>query len=398
MLRRLEIERFGLIGNATIEFASGATIFTGETGSGKTMLVGALEFALGARAAGDSVAPGGARTTVTLTFDPDDDLRLRLNADGYELDPNEDATIVREMNEGGRTAIRINGKPSTAAYVRSIGATLAEIVGQHEAQRLLSPAYHLEQLDRFAGEQALRLRAAVARAHARVAEGEETLERLTRDDEGTRRRYEDAVFAVNEIEAARLEGGEDERLEQRRRYLDNVERIAQALRAAHEALAADDAGAISELGNAAAAIGGVAAISTDLRALSDRSAALQSEAIDVAAGVAAALEATEFNPAELEQIHARLAAIDALKRKYGGSVTAALAFAERARTEAAEYEGRDRRIAGLDAQLAAARVELQAAAEQLSAVRAKAAAQLSKRVAGEFGEIALGSGRFEIAL
>jgi DNA repair protein RecN (Recombination protein N) len=397
MLRRLEIENFGLIAGAVVDFADGATIFTGETGSGKTMLIGALEFAFGARAAGDVVARGTPKTTVTLAFEPDDALRVRLNADGFEIDPSEEATIVREMSEGGRTAVRVNGKPSTAAYVRAMSETIAEIVGQHEAQRLLSPAYHLEQLDRFAGSDALRARAAVAGTHARAVELEETLAELQRDDESARRRYEDAAFAASEIEAARIEAGEDDRLEARRRYLDNVERITQALRASHQALAGDEVSAIAELGNASAALRAVSEISVDLAALTEKAAALQSEATDVASELSKALDATEFDPAELETLNARLDVIDRLKRRYGQTIDAVLAFAGEARAAAAEYEGRDRSIAALAAEASDVRRALHAAAAELSVLRRKAGAQLAKRVVAEFAEIALASGRFEVS-
>jgi DNA repair protein RecN (Recombination protein N) len=161
MLRRLEIDSYGLIARADVEFAQGATIFTGETGSGKTMLLGALDFGLGARAGPDSVRRGASKASVTLAFDPGDDLRDRLSSDGFALDRGEEATIEREMSEAGRSSVRVNGRPATAAYVREIRDAIAEIVGQHEAQRLLSPSYHLALLDRFAGDEALAARAGV---------------------------------------------------------------------------------------------------------------------------------------------------------------------------------------------------------------------------------------------
>ena len=118
MLRRLEIENYGLIARAEIDFASGATIFTGETGSGKTMLLGALTFALGARAGADVVRRAAPRAVVTLSFEPPAELAKRLDDDGFGVDPGEECTIAREMNEGGRSAVRVNGRPSTAGYAR----------------------------------------------------------------------------------------------------------------------------------------------------------------------------------------------------------------------------------------------------------------------------------------
>ncbi len=398
MLRQLQIEGYGLIDRAEVTFADGATIFTGETGSGKTMLVGALDFALGARAGPDVVAGGARKALVTLAFDPDDALRARLAADGFELDSDEEATISREITDSGRSAIRVNGRSSTAAYVRELRDGIAEIVGQHEAQRLLSPAYHLELLDRFAGQSALRLRDAVAAAYARAEESAEALTMLTQDERRARERYDDACFTVRELEEARLEPGEVERLNERRTFLDNIERIALALHAAREALAAEEGGATGALAAAAAALSGVGKFETTLRATAERAATIKEDAVELAADVARELEAAQYDPAELDAINARLDRVDRLMRKYGGTVDEVMAAARRARDVVDEYEGRDRQAAQLQAKAAAAKSELREAATSLRALRARAAEALRKQVVAQFSEIALASGRFEAAL
>ncbi|MGC1379808.1 MAG: AAA family ATPase, partial [Candidatus Baltobacteraceae bacterium] len=398
MLRRLEIESYGLIARAEVDFASGATIFTGETGSGKTMLLGALDFVLGARAGADAVRRGSPKASVTLEFDPDDALRGRLASDGFELDRGENGTIVREMSEAGRSSVRVNGRPSTAGYVRDIGESIAEVVGQHEAQRLLSPAYHLELLDRFAGAAGLRLRDAVAAAYERAQEAAGELAALSQDERLQRERYDDALFAAREIEEARVEPGEVERLNERRRYLDNVERIALALRAAHDALAAHETNAAESIATAAASLASIAAIGPQFAEMAERAAALQAQADDLALDLYRALDATEFEPAELETINGRLDLLERLKRKYGGELDGVLAYAQSARQTIDAYESRDQRVAQAKAKSAAVGRELAEAAAALTALRKESAAKLGKRVRAEFGEIALGSGRFEVAV
>ncbi len=398
MLRQLLIESYGLIERADVEFAGGATVFTGETGSGKTMLVGALDFALGARAGADVVRRGARRALVTLVFDPDDALRERFAADGFELDPGESSSVAREMTESGRSTLRVNGRAATAAYVRELRDAIAEIVGQHEAQRLLSAHYHLDLLDRFAGASALALRTEVSHAYARAQEANESLARLTQDERRLRERYDDASFALQEIEAARMEPGESERLADRRSYLDNVERIATGLHAAREALSAEERGATGTLGAAASALASIGAYGSTLRAMAERSSALQSEAAELAADVARALEAAEYDPAELDATNARLDLIERLRRKYGGSIDEIAATARAARATIEEYEGRDRYAAALEEQAAAAQRELREAATALTALRARAAAKLRKRIVAEFAEIALASGSFEVAI
>jgi DNA repair protein RecN (Recombination protein N) len=397
VLRRLQIENYGLIARAGVEFAEGATIFTGETGSGKTMLLGALDFVLGARAGADAVRRGERRAVVTLAFDPDESLRARLGDDGFELDVGEEGNITRELTETGRSSVRVNGRPATAAYVREIGETIAELVGQHEAQRLLSPGYHLELLDRFAGAPALKARESVARAHAAQATATQALVALAQDELRARARYDDACFTVREIEDARLERGEEDRLDERRRYLDNVERIATALQTARHALAGDDGGALEVLGAAAVALGGVEQYDSGLREMAQRGAALQAEAGDLATELARALDRTEFDPAELEAINARLALLDRLKRKHGCGVDELVELAQTQRRTIDEYENRDRLLAEHRAQADAARRELDAAAAALTRLRKTAAATLRKRVLAEFADIALGSGSFDVA-
>jgi DNA repair protein RecN (Recombination protein N) len=397
MLRRLRIENYGLIARAQVEFADGATIFTGETGSGKTMLLGALDFALGARAGPDAVRHGARKAVAELAFDPDDALRERLRRDGFEVDVGEEASVTREMTEAGRSSMRVNGRPATAAYVREIGDAIAEIVGQHEAQRLLSPAYHLDLLDRFAGESALRFRDALAGAYARAEAAKKTLAALTQDGHRARERYDDAFFTVREIEEARLVPGEAERLTERRSYLDNVERIAAALHSAHEALAGDERSAIGALGSASVALSSVEKFDADLNEMARRAAALQAEAGELNSEVARALDASEFEPGELETIHARLDLLDRLKRKYGGDVVELIDRAQRAHREIEAYANRDESIARQHTAVVEAERELHAAAAALSAVRIKAARALCQRVRGEFAEIALGAGSFEVA-
>jgi DNA repair protein RecN (Recombination protein N) len=398
MLRRLEIENYGLIARAAVEFAQGATIFTGETGSGKTMLLGALDFALGARAAPDAVRRGARGAVVTISFEPNDSLRARLEADGFELDPGEEASIVREITEAGRSSVRVNGRPSTAGYVRDIGDAIAELVGQHEAQRLLSPAYHLELLDRFAGDATLALRDSVAAAYARAQAAAQSLERLTGDERAARERYDEALFVTREIEDAKLDPTQLEQLRERRAYLDNVERIAVALGAAHEALTLNESAATQGLGTAAAALTGIATFGEGLREMAQRAVTLQTEAAELGADVARDLDSTEFEPGELEAINLRLALIERLQRRYGGTIDEVIERARRARATVEEFENRDDLLEQLRAEAGAATRELESLAQSLTKARQKAAGALGKRVVAEFGEIALGSGRFDVDL
>jgi DNA repair protein RecN (Recombination protein N) len=397
VLGRMEIENYGLIAHAAIEFSSGATIFTGETGSGKTMILGAIGFVLGERASADVVRRGAPRASVTLTFEPSPALRERLAGDGFELDPGEEATIAREINEAGKSSVRVNGRISTAGYVRELAENLADIVGQHDAHRLLAPAYHVELLDRFAGDHVLLQRAAVAIAYERAREAQEAVAAFSRDEERSRHRYDDAVAARDEIAAIAPLEGEDERLTARRRYLDNVERIAAALRAAHDALGGEESSATGALGNAAVALGTISEISAELHAMAQQATALQSEASDLATSLARALEDTESDPVELDAINTRLDRLDRLKRKYGATLAAVLQYEIEAQATAEAFENRDKGLATLRAAADAADAELTTQAQRLREARAAASKALSAAVERELKDLALASARFDVA-
>lgn len=396
MLRRLSIADYELIAAAEIEFAGGATMFTGETGSGKTMVLGAIAFVLGERAGADVVRRGSAKASVTLEFEADKRLREKLCADGFDFDPDEDATISRELSEAGKSVLRLNGRPTTAGYVRDLAAELVDIVGQHEAQRLLAPAYHLELLDRFGGDAVFRVRERVASMHGRARELAADLRELNEGERRAQERHAFAKYALEEIEAASPAPGEDERLSERRRFLDNVEKIALSLRGAHDSLAAEDASAAAALGAASSALQQLRDLGGGLAEMAQSAGALQSEVSELAVRIARELDATEFEPAELETINARLDALDTLKRKYGGSIEAVLKAADEFRKDVDLFGNAGERKVQLERDLEVAGKELRTAATELSKLRRAAAEHLRKAVEKELQDLALPSGRFGV--
>ena len=398
MLRRLEIENYGLIESAQMLFADGATMFTGETGSGKTMLLGALGFALGARAESDSVRRGAERASVTLGFDPDPALFARLCADGFELEPGEEATFAREIAASGKSSVRVNGRPATAGYVREIGTLVAQRIGQHESQRLLSAAYHLDAVDRYAGARGLQARELVATVFARTRDAQAALAALLRDDRRARERYDEARAALAEIEALAPSADEDERLEERRGYLDHAERIATALRGAHAALSDDDTSASVTLGAASAMLGSIAEIGPRLGEMSARAHALQADAAELSADIVREADATERDPAELERINARLDALDRLKRRYGRTLDAVEAHARTSREIVATFELRDRDVGSAREEVAQAQATLEREAAELTALRIEAASRLQAAIMLELGDLALAGARIEMQI
>ena len=397
-LARLEIEDFSLIERATLEFADGFTVCSGETGSGKTMLLGALAFVLGERSSVDVVRGGATRTRVTLEVEPGDALRERLASEGFDAEDGEAAILSRELAANGKSSARVNGRLATAAQLRTIGETLVEQIGQHEQQRLLSGVYQLDALDAFAGPDAAARRTAVRGAYERAATLEATLAERDTDAGRALAELEFARYAAAEIGDAEPRPGEDEVLRDRRDYLANVERIAAALFSAHAAVGDGDGAAVESLGAAATAVAAVARFSPELERIAASLAALQSDATDAAVAIARQLETTEFDAGELENATARLDLLEKLKKKYGGSIEAVLATRAR-HVETVERETtRDERDAALRAERDAAREALAREATALAGLRARAARELETRVAAELAGLAMPAARFAVVL
>jgi DNA repair protein RecN (Recombination protein N) len=396
-LARLTIEDFGLIERAEVAFADGLTVFTGETGSGKTMLLGALAFALGARTGTEMIRTGAERARVMLEIEPDAVVCEYLASAGIEADEEETVAIMREVSLAGRSAARINGIAAAAGQLRELCDRVVEAVGQHEAQRLLAPSRQLELLDRFGAEEIAQALERTRRTHAEHAAAAGELEALRADAGQALANYDFARFALAEIDQAAPEAGEDERLHERRDYLANVERIASALAAAHEALSAE-AGAIDTLGTASAAVGGIARYSDRLAGLAQTLAGLQDEGRAAALELARERDTAEYDPAELEALGTRLELLDRLKKKYGGSIDAVREAREKFARILEGYESRDERGAELERRTAFAAGELQTAADALHALRVTAAARLEKAVAAELQALAMPAARFSAGL
>jgi DNA repair protein RecN (Recombination protein N) len=394
-LLRLTIEGVGLIAHAQIEFGDAFTAFTGETGSGKTMLLGALDAALGGRVERDLIR--GDRLRVALEIAADAGVRALLATMGIELAADDDVVIVREVAAAGRSQARVNGVAVSASQLRAIGAQVVDAVGQGEAHRLLEPAFARDLLDRFAGESALALREALRERYETRHALRVERDRLRDGGDRALAEREFARFALGEIEAAALEDGEDERLRERRDVLGSAERIADALTRARATLE-DERGAVDALGDAMQGLTGIARFGAGFAALAEGAGALQADANTLAAEIARALDDVELDPLELETVTARLDAIETLKKKYGASIAAVLAARDRFAATIENDLGRDERLTATERELAALDTAITTDAVALRAQRAAAIPGCETRVAEELHALAMPAARFAIAL
>ncbi|MDQ2680939.1 MAG: hypothetical protein M3Y21_07960, partial [Candidatus Eremiobacteraeota bacterium] len=235
-------------------------------------------------------------------------------------------------------------------------------------------------------------------AYAQTQSLRDQLKALSQDAGHAEEQLNTARLDLSEIESANPQIGEDERLRERRRYLDNIEKITLALRTALEAITGDDASANAALGRAASALHAIREIGGELSAIAESAAAVQSDAGDLAVRIARELDSTEFDAAELEAITGRLDALDRIRRKYGGTLEAVVLHAEKLRAAIENFSNQDERLRELRRELELSGKRLAAAAQDLSQLRATAASQLQQRIASELAELAMPSASFEVLI
>ena len=393
-LRELTVENLAVVERVRLELSPGFTVLTGETGAGKSLVVDAVALALGARASTDQVRAGADASRVEAVFDAP-----TLDADDPMADlvaAGEGTVIIRrEIGADGRSLARLNDRPVTVGGLASVGARLGEIHGQHEQQRLLEPARQLTLLDRFGSHAPLV--GAVADAHRAWRSTVAAAAELLTDAHELARRVELLRHQVSEIGAAAPRPGEDAELEAQLRAAEHAETIA---RAADEAVRSlrDDGGAGEALGVAERELSAAAGHDERFTPLADRAASLSAEAAELARDVAAAAEGIDLDPASRVAAEERLALLYDLRRKYGDSLEAVVAFAEQASAELDRLENQEADRERLRAEETARRAALEEASDRLHAARSGAAGRLANAVNVELPPLGLPAEAFGVAL
>lgn len=372
MLKELRVRDLALVAESKVRFGPGLNLLTGETGSGKSLIVDALSLTLGARGGVDQVRHGATRALVEGVFDSGG------------------TSLVLEREIGKRGAARIDGRPATPGQLRELGSHLVALHGQHEHHSLLDAEAQTELLDAYAG--AMELRAAVAASQATWSAATSALRDLEQLRARGARELEYLRWQLEELRGAGLRPGEDEELAAERAAVRHAARLAELAEQALEALREDS------LGKAAVAVRAAAGLDPRLGETASRLDALAEESADVSASLRSYAEALDSDPRRLEAIESRLAVLDSVKRKYGGSIEAALAERERLELQVGATENMDAAVASAEAERDRRRADLEAAAAKLTRARTAAARRMQKAVAGELESLRLEGARFQVEL
>jgi len=402
LIETLRIENFAIVDRVELEFGPGLNVLTGETGAGKSIVLGALTLLAGGRADPANVGRHGDEAAVEAIFRTDHlaELGADLEARGIAVDAS-GLVVRRTLAQQGRSRARVGGQLVPAALLSELFHGRIEISSQHDSQALLRTETHSQLLDRAGGLS--KLRAAVADHYARLRALAEELATLRAADRDRERRRDFLRFQVDEIDAAALESGAVAELRAERSRLANSERLRELAASAQSLLAgdldADDAPNAGDLlADAVRRLESLVELDPGLEALLARVQSAYEEVRDVAGDLERYAAAIEADPARLAAADQRLAQIETLQRKYGGSVDEILAFRDAAARELDALEGADERAAQIAAESTRRADELSDAAAKLSAGRVKAASQVARRVQQALRELAMPQARFGVEL
>ena len=384
MLSLLHIENIAVIESADISFDRGFNVLTGETGAGKSIVIDAISAILGERAYRDMIRTGAAKASVRAVFTDVPEYPW-FSENGVDYDP--ETVIQREIYLDGKNICRVNGSLVSVSILRKLGIQLINIHGQHDSASLFDEENHLAFLDAFADNRSLR--ESYSQAYQKVTELRREIDSLTMDESEKLRRMETLKYQIGEIEKAQLEPGEDEALEQRRKLLQNAEKLSSGLEEATQCLygGEDTDGAAGLLAQAEHALARLGRFSDSFQSIHDRVADLMYQVQDAAEEVRDTRDSLNYSADELEQIESRLDVIHKLRRKYGVTCEDILAYLEKAKRELDEIEFADDHLERLKGKLKKAEKTAWDQALALRKNRQEKAELLSQRILTELSQL-----------
>lgn len=372
MLKELYVENLAVIEKMNITFASGLTVFTGETGAGKSILIDAINLVLGQRASKDIVRTGTSKAVVSAVFGGlTAEFRRKLEGFGYESEDGE-IMVAREISADGKSTARLMGRPVTVAVLRELGTMLINIHGQHDSQILLSEENHIDILDSYAGAQVLY--STYRKEYERFSRLKSEYQKLNVDEQEKARRIDLLSYQVDEIAQAEAKPGEDEQVESRLGIIRNAAKIAESLNAVYVLLRGyeDDGGVYDSLSRSCDLLEDVAEYHQTLGAFSEELSGKKYEIEEFADKLSAFLDRFDYNAGELEELEERLNELNQLKRKYGATLEEVLEYYDSAKKELETIQLSEQTQAGLLEQMDHQKQRVVKAGQRLSEARRKA--------------------------
>ena len=398
MLQYLHVKNLALIREAEIDFTKGLNILTGETGAGKSLLIGSVNLALGGKISRELIREGADHALVELAFSierPEE--RKRLLELDIDLD-DEQVVLSRKITDG-KSINKLNGMTVTAGFLKEVAAVLLDLHGQHEHQSLLHKKKHLEILDEFAKDELGTLKQQLSAAYEEYRQLKEKLEASSMDESARKKEADFLAFEAGEIEEAALQPGEDEELEVLYQRMTNSKKITEALALVHRETGYEEQMSAGErIGRALRELSAVASYDQPLQELFSQLSTLDDLLNDFNRDVSDYLSETEFGEEEFWQTQERLNTINHLKTKYGKTIPQILQYQEKVQKRLSELENYDVFLQELEKQVQTARAQLHQLCEQVSAIRREKAAVLAGQIRSHLIDLNFLDVQFEIQL
>ena len=397
VLTLLRIKNLALVEELDWQMGEGFIAVTGETGAGKSIIIGALQLLLGERADKSLIRTGADVCTVEAVFSGNDLRKLNPHLDQAGIEPCEgDLILKRILSSSGTNRQFINGSPTTLSVLKNLGDQLVDLHGPHDHQSLLSPETQLRLLDSFAraDEQREEYRTHYRQLQTLLAEHAalNTAE-TAREQELDLLRHQ-----ITEITSANLAPGEEEENEERYKLASNSKRLIELASAIANKLSEADDSVLSQLAETQRLVRELEKIDGSMAQLSSAHAAAVVELSEIARSLSAYAEKLDLDPEQLAALEQRVSLFETLKRKYGGAIAEVIAFGERAAERMQKIEGRDAELERLAKEIANIRLQMNRAGETLRKLRAKAAPKLSENIRRNLRDLGFRQSEFEAKL
>ncbi len=405
MLIELKVSNFALIDDLSVKFHPGLNVLSGETGAGKSIVIGAINLLLGERAAVEQIREGEESSSIEGMIALNGELKTELAHMLTEagIDMEEELIVAREIYRSGRSVARVNGRAVPAAFLKDLGRLLIDLHGQHKHQSLLMRERHLPLLDAFGGETIATALATIDKLYRRRQELKKELGALGEDSAERERRIDVNAFQLKEIRDAALVPHEDETLAEREKVLANAEKLCSLASKAYELIyaggeEAGDEAVVDRLNRSLEMINEAAEIDARLSPPAEMLSSAAAQLVEASYELRDYRAGFEFDPAELAVVQERLNVVNTLKRKYGPTINEALVFAERIEAEIERLRNSEEVAEKIAAEVEAVEAQLRRESDLLRNLRRIAAAELERLLEESLKELALPNARFRVEI
>jgi DNA repair protein RecN (Recombination protein N) len=398
MLTKLFIQNIALIKDLSITFKKGLNIITGETGSGKSVMINAIKAVIGDRVYREMIRTGSETATVEAEFLPKPYIIDAVRAFGIDAEYDRPLVLYREIHRSGRNVCKINGTSVTVTDLFKTGTLLVDIHGQFDSRNLVSPETHIHVLDQFGQS---KIEDLMEKYRTRLDLFRNTIQQLKRyalSETELERKIDMLEYQVNEIEFASLKENEEEELKEKRSLLINAEKILNALQSAHEMLFGSEMNAASLIHQAVSQISSVSDFKKEFREMEESLREITYNLEDLKYTLMDSTDRIEFNPAKLEEIEDRLETIKLLKKKYGDSIPKILEYGKEAKKELELLKNSGEIIEELRNKIRKQKEELYDQAKQISNLRREIASVLEEKIAKELDDMEMKKTVFQVSI